>query len=116
MHAFKPFPKYKHQRKEVQFEKHKSQESHTKKTKTYTFLSTHEALGNFLGADIEKQAEGDRHIKIYPQNVGFNGSAKADGRLKISQARDEAAARSFGRRPDCHVEKAIEQVGANPQL
>lgn len=50
------------------------------------------------------------------QNVGFNGGAKADRRLKVGQAFDEGAARSLGRRPNCDVQKAIQQVGTNAKF
>lgn len=58
-------------------------------------LGTYEVFRNFLGANIEKQAKRKRNIKVDAKNIGFDCGAKANRRLEVGQALDEAAARSF---------------------
>ncbi|CAI9775545.1 unnamed protein product [Fraxinus pennsylvanica] len=62
---------------------------------TPLYKSTFEAWWNLHGADIKKQAKGKRNIKVNAQNIGFNGSVKADCRLQVCEAFDKGAAWSF---------------------
>jgi len=55
-------------------------------------LGALEACGNILSAVIEQQAQRDRDIKIDAQNIGPDGSAKANSSFHISKTLDEAAA------------------------
>ncbi|KAK8486605.1 hypothetical protein V6N11_068299 [Hibiscus sabdariffa] len=66
--------------------------------------------GNFLGADIEKQAEGKWDIKVDAQNVSFDRCAKAKSSLKISKALDEGATWLNGRGTKGEVELPTEKI------
>ncbi|KAK8549679.1 hypothetical protein V6N13_073459 [Hibiscus sabdariffa] len=67
-------------------------------------------MGNFLGADIEKQAEGKWDIKVDAQNVSFDRCAKAKSSLKISKALDEGATWLNGRGTKGEVELPTEKI------
>jgi len=55
-------------------------------------LGALEACGNILSAVIEQQAQRDGDIEIDAQNIGLDGSAKANSSFHISKPLDEAAA------------------------
>jgi hypothetical protein len=56
-------------------------------------LGALEAGRKILSTVIEEQAQWDGDIKIDAQNIGLDGSAKANSSFHISKPLDEAAAR-----------------------
>lgn len=80
------------------------------------YLCALEARRHFLSTVIKQQAQGNGHVQVDPQDVRFNGGAKADSGLEIGQALQEAAAGSFGWSSNHSVHKAIQQVRTHPQL
>jgi hypothetical protein len=79
-----------------------------------TPLGALEACGNILSAVIEQQAQRDRDIKIDAQNIGPDGSAKANSSFHISKPLDEAAAGHLWWGSNNKVHQVIQQVGTHP--
>lgn len=75
-----------------------------------------ESLGNILLADIEKQAKGERNIKVDAQNTSLNGSAKADSSFKISKTFNETAAWGHRGLADGNVDEPAKQLGADAEF
>jgi hypothetical protein len=88
----------------------------SRKTRDSAPLGTLEAFGNILSTVIEQQAQWDGDIKIDAQNLGLDGSAKANSSFNISKTLDKAAARCLWWGSNNKVHQVIQQVGTHPEL
>ncbi|KAK4769069.1 hypothetical protein SAY86_027219 [Trapa natans] len=80
------------------------------------FSGTLEPVRDLLAAVVEEEAEGDGDVEVDSEDVGLDGRAEADRRLKVGQTLDERAARILGRLTEHEVDEAVEHIGAYPEL
>lgn len=70
-----------------------------------------EAFRDIFTAVVQEQAQGDWDIEVDSQNVGLDGSAKANSGFKISETLDERAARGLWWGTNDEVNQVIQYVG-----
>lgn len=71
------------------------------------YLSAFEPARDRLPAIIEKKAQGNWNVEVNSQYIGFNGSAKANSCIKISQPLNEGATRGLRWGPDDKANQAV---------
>ena len=74
-----------------------------------------EASWDLLATIVKQQAKTYGNIEVNSQDIGFNGSAKANCSFKIDKTINETAARVCCRGAHDYMDQA-EQVSANAQL
>ncbi|CAN1333416.1 hypothetical protein LINPERPRIM_LOCUS36033 [Linum perenne] len=68
-------------------------------------------------ANIEKQVEGKRNVKVDDsKNIGLNGCAKAKSSLKINKSTYQTTAGLNRWVPNLEVEQVTKHVGTDTQL